>query len=353
MTPTTQKALVLPAIKGEWVVSEVSVPTPGPKEVLVKIIAAGLNPADWKIQAYGIEWVPYPFIGGSDAAGVVEEVGAEVTNLTKGDKVFYQAWFNTRKSAFQQYGIVPAEIAAKIPDNITFDQAASIPLGLNTVAIGLYNHTPNTKSVDYPAPWEQGGTTKFAGKPAFVLGGSSTVGQYAIQLARLSGFSPIITTSSLRHEEFLTSIGATHIIDRTLPSDTIQAEVTKLAGHKPVEYVYDSISSAETQQLGYEVLAPGGDLLLVNPQAIPAEKKKTSDNKKILNVFADVQAPENRDVVVGIWSHITELFATGKLVPSRVEVLPNGLAGIPDGLVRLQKEQVSGQKLIAHPQETP
>lgn len=136
----------------------------------------------------------------------------------------------------------------------------------------------------------------------------------AIQLARLSGFSPIITTSSLRHEEFLKSIGATHIIDRTLPSDTIQAEVTKLAGHKPVEYVYDSISSAETQQLGYEVLAPGGDLLLVNPQAIPAEKKKTSDNKKILNVFADVQAPENRDVVVGIWSHITELFATGKLV---------------------------------------
>ncbi len=67
--------------------SEVSVPTPGPKDVLVKIIAAGLNPADWKIQAYGIDWVPYPFIGGSDAAGVVEEVGSEVTNLTKGDRV--------------------------------------------------------------------------------------------------------------------------------------------------------------------------------------------------------------------------------------------------------------------------
>lgn len=135
----------------------------------------------------------------------------------------------------------------------------------------------------------------------------------AIQLARLSGFSPIITTSSLRHEEFLKSIGATHVIDRTLPSATIQVEVAKLAGGKPVEYVYDSISSAETQQLGYEVLAPGGDLVLVNPEAISAEKK-TSDKKKILNVFADVQAPENRDVVVGIWSHVTELFASGKLV---------------------------------------
>ncbi len=136
----------------------------------------------------------------------------------------------------------------------------------------------------------------------------------AIQLARLSGFSPIITTSSLRHEEFLKSIGATHVIDRTLPPATIQAEVAKLAGDKAIEYVYDSISSAETQQLGYEVLAPGGDLVLVNPEAIPAEIKKASDNKKILNVFADVQAPENRDVVVGIWSHVTELFATGKLV---------------------------------------
>ncbi|OJT14980.1 Enoyl reductase LovC [Trametes pubescens] len=346
-------ALILPVPKADWIISEISVPNPGPKDVLVKIIAAGLNPADWKIQAYGLDFVPYPYTGGWDAAGIVEEVGAEVSNLNKGDKVFYQAWHDPRKSAFQQYGIVPAEIAAKIPENITFDQAASIPVGLNTVAIALYNHTPNTKSVDYPAPWEQGGTTRFAEKPAFILGGSSTVGQYAIQLARLSGFSPIITTSSIRHEEFLKSIGATHVIDRTLPFTTIRAEVAKLAGDKPIDYVYDSISTAETQQLGYEVLAPGGDLVLVHSEEIPAEKKKTSDNKKILVVFANVQAPENRDVVVGIWSHVTELLATGKLVPGRVEALPNGLAGIPDGLVRLQKEQVSGQKLIAHPQETP
>ena len=75
----------------------------------------------------------------------------------------------------------------QIPENISFDQAASIPLGLATVVTGLYNHDPNGKSVNFPAPWEEGGSTKFAGKPAFILGGSSSVGQY--------GTSPTLPTS--------------------------------------------------------------------------------------------------------------------------------------------------------------
>ena len=84
---STQKALFLPEKNGKWTLEESTIPTPGPKEVLVKIIATALNPLDWKIQDYGYFVSEYPFISGTDAAGVVEEVGSEVTDLAKGDRV--------------------------------------------------------------------------------------------------------------------------------------------------------------------------------------------------------------------------------------------------------------------------
>ena len=88
-TPATQKALLLPARAGKWYVGEVPVPKPGPQDVLVKIMATALNPADWKFVDSFLSAViqEYPFISGTDAAGIVEEVGAEVTTLQKGDRM--------------------------------------------------------------------------------------------------------------------------------------------------------------------------------------------------------------------------------------------------------------------------
>ncbi|EJF58192.1 GroES-like protein [Dichomitus squalens] len=348
---STQKALILPEKQGEWKVVDVPIPTPGPKDVLVKVVATALNPVDWKIKEYGYFVSDYPFVGGTDGAGIVEQVGSEVSNLAKGDKILFQGWFTNDKATFQQYTIVPAEITAKIPENISFDQAASVPLGLATVTTGLWNHHPDAKSASLVAPYEEGGETTYAGKPAVILGGSSSVGQYAIQAARLSKFSPIITTASPHNEALLKSLGATHVLDRSLPASTLAAEVAKIAGGKPVEFVYDAISLADTQALGYDVLAPGGVLFLTLPVQIPEDKRKAGD-KKIVNVFGNVHSPENRQLGVEQYSRLTEWLKTGAIVPNKVEVLPNGLAGIPEGLERLKNNKVSGTKLIGHPQET-
>ncbi|TBU41503.1 GroES-like protein [Dichomitus squalens] len=350
---STQKALIFPEKNGEWKLADRPIPTPGPEDVLVKVVAAALNPADWKIPDYNMISA-YPWIAGGDGAGIVEQVGSAVTNVAKGDKVLFEAdWVTVDKATFQQYAVVPAQLTAKIPENISFDQAASVPLGLATVTTGLWNHHPDAKSVHFTAPYEEGGQTKYAGKPAFILGGSSSVGQYAIQVAKLSSFSPIITTASSHNEALLKSFGATHVLDRSLPASTLAAEVAKIAGGKPVEFVYDAISLADTQALGYEVLAPGGVLVVTNPVAIPEEKKKVGDNKKIVNVFGVVHTPENREFGAEQYSRLTEWLKTGVIVPNRVEVLPNGLAGIPEGLERLKNNKVSGVKLIARPQETP
>jgi hypothetical protein len=91
-----------------------------------------------------------------------------------------------------------------------------------------------------------------------------------IQLAKYSGFYPIITTSSLKHADELKSLGATHVIDR---NTSVVAEVRKLTD-KPILTVYDAISSTDTQQAGIDVLAAGGKLVIVLPPSVKAEGKE-------------------------------------------------------------------------------
>lgn len=85
----SQKALVIETPKSPFVLKSIPIPTPGPGELLVKIMAIALNPVDHIIQAQDLlPGVPYPAIIGSDAAGIVEGVGEGVEGFTKGDKVY-------------------------------------------------------------------------------------------------------------------------------------------------------------------------------------------------------------------------------------------------------------------------
>ncbi|KAI0707035.1 GroES-like protein [Earliella scabrosa] len=352
-----QKALLLPSRGGQWALGEAPIPVPGPQDVLVKVMSTALNPIDWKlVDSPFSEIIPeYPFISGTDGAGIVEEVGAEVTTLAKGDRVVFQGWFANPLATFQQSCLVPAAIAAKIPDNVSFDQAASLPLGLATVFLALYNHDPSTeKTLRFPPFWEESGKGAFDGKPVFIIGGASSVGQYAIQIAKLAGFSQIITTASPRNTSLLTSLGATHVLDRALPPATILAELPKLTGGKPLEFVYDAVSLEDTQAFAYQVVAPGGRLVIVLPDVIPAELKKQegSAEKKVVHVFGSVHYPFCRKAGEEMYKRLTGWLADGVIKPNKVEILPGGLAGIPDGLARLEAFKVSGTKLIARPQET-
>lgn len=92
-TPIQQKALLLLAKQGDFAVQSRPVPTPGPGELLVRNEASGLNPVDWKIQAYGLFLKNYPAVLGSDAAGVIVAVGEGVPTWKVGDRVFVKVFF--------------------------------------------------------------------------------------------------------------------------------------------------------------------------------------------------------------------------------------------------------------------
>ncbi|CDO74506.1 hypothetical protein BN946_scf184979.g61 [Trametes cinnabarina] len=350
----TQKALLLPAENGQYAVGEAPIPSPGPKEVLVKVISAALNPIDWKIAIPPFSGIipEYPFITGTDGAGEVLEVGEEVTTLKKGDKIFFQGWFTNPYATFQQYCVVPAEITAKIPDNLTFDQAASVPLGLATVILALYNKHPNhPKTLGFKPV--SGKLVPLRTRQENLCLSSAVPPPSGSTVAKFAGYSPIITTASPHNAAHLTSLGATHFLDRSLPNDQILAKLPELTGGKPIHLVYDAISLPETMPLAYQALAPGGALAIVLPDVIPGDLKKKEDNKRIAYVFGNVHAPENRACGVEMYKRLTEWLEKGIIKPNLVEVLPNGLAGAPEGLERLKNNKVSGKKLITKPQETP
>jgi len=350
--PAEQKALLLPKKQGDWIVGTTEVPTPGPGQLLVKIEATALNPVDWKIQVYGLFIENFPAILGSDAAGTVELVGEGVQGFAPGDKVVFQGDFVNPQATFQQYVLSNADTTAKIPSNISFDEAATLPVGVATAALGLFDQYSAGSAQLFP-PWEEGGRGKYSGKPIVIFGGATSVGQYTIQLAKLAGFSPILTTASLHNTDLLKSLGATHVLDRNLPADALLAEVTTITGGAPVEIAYDAVSLPQTQNAAFDVLAPGGQLVLVLADAIDAAKKSAAPSKKTVNVYGNVNAPDRRKTGQSLYAKLTGLLQEGAIKPNRAEVLPNGLAGIPDGLKRLEKDQVSGVKLVARPQETP
>ncbi|CAL1717200.1 unnamed protein product [Somion occarium] len=346
--PSEQKALILKTERGDFTIGPYAIDEPGPGEVLVRIEATALNPIDWKVKATAYLDIikEHPAILGTVAAGVVVALGVGVTKFAVGDK---QGFFTNRLGTFKQYTLIAAEIAAKIPDNVTFDQAATVPLGIFTSVVGLYAHGWECGGVGLTPPWKPGGRGKYVGQPVVIFGGSSSVGQYTIQLARLSGFSPIITTASPHNNDRVKALGATHTIDRHHPPSEIIAEVKKITSG-PIQIVYDATSLESTQKTAYEIVAPGGTLILVLPSLIP--KEKTSPDKKIIFTYGTVHAPENRALGISLYQNITRLLASGDIKPDPVEVLPGGLAAIPEGLERMKRDLVSGKKLVVHPQET-
>ncbi|KAF8804124.1 GroES-like protein [Phlegmacium glaucopus] len=346
MSPSTQKALLVDAKFGKFVLDTVPVPNPGPGEILVKVKAASLNPVDWKVQKYGIFVETYPAVLGTDIAGDVEELGEGVTDLKKGDRVVLQGQFKNAYSGFQQYTLGIASTVAKIPSNISYDEASTLPVALTAAYVGLYNKNPNGLGLVPPVSPE--GKGKYAGTPIVILGGSSSVGQNAIQLAKISGFSPIITTASLKHAEFLKSLGATHVIDRNVSASALATEVSSITQDAPIKHAVDSISLADTQQAAYELLAPGGQLATFLSVAV-----KTTKEKNVIAVLGTIRHPANIELLETLYhDNLEQLLKEGTIKPNQVEVLPDGLAGISDGLKRMEAGQISRSKLVARPQET-
>jgi NADPH2:quinone reductase len=228
----------------QMTVVEVARPSPGPGEVLVAIRVSGVNFLDVYFRT-GLYKSDLPIKLGSEAAGIVESVGAGVTDVAVGDRVAY----TMVRGSYAEYAVVPAVQVVRIPDGVDFDTAAAVML--------------------------QGTTAHYLTRSTFPLGAGHTclvhaaaggTGGLIVQLAKMSGAGVIGTVSTEAKAQEVRALGADAAIDYT--QHDFESEVRRLTGGRGVDVVYDSVGQA-TFHKGLKVIRARGMMVLFGQSSGP------------------------------------------------------------------------------------
>ena len=195
------KAMIIEQTGGPEVLKYADMPTPEPAagEVLVKIAYAGVNPADWKNRQGMLEqYRPYyfPYIVGFDAAGVVAAVGEGVTEFSPGDRVVTPTNHGQGgQGSYAEYAVANVDRVARIPDTLSFKQAAALPVAALTAWQALF-----VRGDIQP------------GQKVMIHGGSGGLGGFAVQFARLKG-AQVAASCSTANVDYLQTLGVERVID--------------------------------------------------------------------------------------------------------------------------------------------
>jgi NADPH:quinone reductase-like Zn-dependent oxidoreductase len=240
----TMRAMSVTRFGGPEVLEPVDLPRPEPlpTEVLVRVVAAGVNPVDWKTRSgRGVSGVlgDPPFVVGWDVAGVVEAVGGGVTTLAPGDEVLGMPWFPRAAGGYAEYVTAPSRQFAHKPAELSFEQAGGLPLA-GLTAWQILVDTANVQP----------------GQRVLVTAAAGGVGHLATQVAKARGAVVVGTARAAKHEA-LRRFGVDEPIDYTT------TDVAAAAG--PVDVVVDLVGGSADL---VACLRPGG--LFVNvPSAAP------------------------------------------------------------------------------------
>lgn len=225
----------------------VDVPEPhaGPGEVRVRIHVSGVNPTDWKARAGGgrTTQLAVPQVPDQDGAGVVDEVGSDVTDVSVGDRVWvWDAAYQRPNGTAQELVVLPARHVVPLPDGVGFDEGASLGIPALTAHRAL---TVSEVSAPELAPGV------LAGRTVLVAGGAGAVGHAAIQLARWAGATVITTVSSTAKGDLARAAGADHVVNYR--TDDAVAVIRSHAPHG-VDVVVE-VNPAANIELDIEVAA--------------------------------------------------------------------------------------------------
>jgi NADPH:quinone reductase-like Zn-dependent oxidoreductase len=299
-------------------------PAVGADDVLVRVHAAAINPADWhilrgdplvaRLMGVGLTKPKSP-VAGSDAAGVVEAVGANVRGLRPGDEVL-----GFCRGAFAEYACAAANMVVPKPGSLTFEQAAAVPIAATTALRGI----------------REVGEVK-AGQRVLVNGAGGGVGTYAVQIAAAL-HAEVTGVCSTRNVELVRSIGAAHVVDYTTEDFT--------DGRTRYDVILDNVSSLPLTRLR-GALTPKGTLVL-NGGGSPGHVfgpvagilKAVVANVFVSQRLRPLPSKQKREELIAV----TELIEGGKLTPIVDRTYP--LADTAEGLSYVEQGHARGKVVV-------
>lgn len=306
---------------------DVESPRPGDDEVLIRVHAAGLDPSVWHLMTglpYLVRAMGFGFrkpkirIRGTDAAGTVEALGRSVIQFKQGDQVF-----GTCDGSFAEYACARAERFAPKPANLSFEQAAAVPISGMTALTGL-------RDAGEVQP----------GQKVLVIGAAGGVGSYAVQLAKAFG-AEVTGVCSTSKTELVLSIGADEVIDYTREDFTDGTRrfdlILDTAGRRPLSQLRRALTPQGTLVL---VGGEGGDRWLGGFQRqIFAPLRSRFSEQKLLGLIA---GERQQDLLT-----LKDLIEAGKITPVIDRTYP--LAEVPEAVRYLERGHARGKVVITVP----
>ncbi|MGF1480280.1 MAG: zinc-binding alcohol dehydrogenase family protein [Cyanophyceae cyanobacterium] len=279
---------------------ETDIPQPGPNDLLVEVRGVSVNPVDVKLRA-SAQPDGRPRILGFDAAGVVKEVGSEVTQFRPGDEVFY-AGDITRPGTNAQFHAVDERIVGRKPSSLGFTEAAGMPLTSITAWEILFDSFGLKES-------------EGVGEELLVIGGAGGVGSILIQLAKkLTGLTVIATASRENTRVWVEKMGADRIINHHNPLD----EEMKALGISP-RYVASLTHTDKHYESIQELIKPRGHIALIDdPESldvVPLKSKALSLSWEFMFTRSMFQTDDMKKQH-RLLNRVSELLNDGTLIPT-------------------------------------
>jgi NADPH:quinone reductase len=278
---------------------EVPTPQPGPNQVLVRNHAIGVNPVDTYLRANIDNRGPkLPYTPGSDSAGVVEAVGAGVTAVKPGDRVYVGG---TVSGAYAELSLCEQAQVHPLPANVSFAQGAAMNVPYATAYHALFNRGRGD-----------------AGESVLVHGASGGVGVASVQLARARGMTVIGTAGTERGRRLALEQGAQHVLDHTAAG--YLDELMRLTGGKGVDVVLEMLANVNLQKdLG--IVAMRGRIVVIGNRGTIEINPRAAMNKDA-TILGMALYHATAAQVAGIHAALVEGLRNGTLRPVVGQELP-------------------------------
>ncbi|KAI0403997.1 zinc-binding dehydrogenase [Xylaria palmicola] len=332
---------------GTAAVREIPTPTPSEGEILVRVHYAAQNPTDWK----AVPSRPPGRIVGCDFAGTVADPNG--SSWRAGQRVagfVYGTMDSPLRGAYAEYLVAGSSLVWAVPDSVSLEDASTVSLAFATAVQAMFQR------LGLPEPGEPA-TSAF---PVLINGGTSSVGLYAVQLAKLAGLY-VIATGSKQNHDLLTSLGADAVVDY---KDAAWPEKVRDLSHDNLQHAFDCIAEKETTPLVARALSPtkGGHIICILPRKnseLPEGLTKVKVESTIVyTVFGEPlelggaafmnwggPTPQDRKFWEKYLSMLPEYFESGKIKPNVSREL-GGLEAISEGFELQKQGKVRAEKLV-------